>query len=167
FNHNPTATLGPYEFSSWIPGTSITVTANPHWWSPPVKTKTIKFEIIPNQNSILLAAQSHSVNVYWNAPIEQLSQLKAISGAHVFVAKSPTWNHIDFNMLNPLFRSAQVRIALAMALDRPAVVKHIWDGTATLMAADQPPASWGYDPQLKPYPYNPRQSLKMLESQGF
>ncbi len=167
YNHDPTATLGPYEFVSWIPGTSITVKANPHWWGPPVKTKTIKFEIMPNQNSILLAAQARSINVYWSAPIEQLAQLRKIAGAHVFVVKSPTWNHIDFNMHNPLFGSAQVRIALAMALDRPAVLKHIWDGAGTLMAADQPPTSWAYDPHVTPYPYNPRKALSMLEAQGF
>ncbi len=167
FNSHPTATLGPYEFVSWVPGTSITVKANPHWWGPPVKTNTIEFKIMPNESSILLAAKAHEINVDFFAPPEQYAQLKSISGSDVVLAPFPDWETVVLNWRNPLLRNRVVRVALAMALDRAAVAKAIWHGGATVLAADQPPESWGYDAALKPYSYNPQQALKMLQGQGY
>lgn len=167
FNSDPTATLGPYEFVKWVRGTSITVTANPNWWGPPVKTKTILFKIMPNESSILLAAKTHEVNVDFFAPPEQYSELKSIPGSDVVLAPFPDWEALVLNWRNPVLRNQAVRVALAMALNRAGVAKAIWHGGATVLAADQPPESWGYDPAVKPYPFDPHQALAMLEHQGF
>lgn len=167
FNSHPTATLGPYEFVSWIPGTAITVKANPYWWGPPVKTKSIVFKIMPNESSILLAAKAHEINVDFFAPPEEYAQLKSIPGSDVVLAPFPDWEAIVLNWRNPLLRNRVVRVALAMALNRAAVAKAVWHGGATVLAADQPPESWAYDRTLRPYPYNPQQALKLLKGQGF
>ncbi len=167
FNHAPTISNGPFMFKSWIPGTSITVVPNPHWFGPKVKAKQITFEIVPNDNTLLADIQAHSINVFWFAPIEDLSALKAIPGANVDMYQLPAWESADVNFRDPFLDNVKVREALEMAIDRNALIKKVWDGYATPIAADQTALSWAHNPALKPLPYDPTEAKKLLAQAGF
>lgn len=167
YNHAPTVTDGPYKFVQWVPGASITVTANPYWWGPKPKTQKIVFDIIPSQNTLLADAQAHSINVYYFAPIEQAKPLSEISGVKMFYTTQPAWEASYFNFRDPQLRSLKVREALTMAIDRQALIQDVWDGKAIPLAADQPPDSWAYNPSLKPLPYDPTKAKQLLEQAGY
>lgn len=167
YNHAPTITDGPYKFVQWVPGASITVQANPYWWGPKPKTQKIVFEIIPSQNTLLADAQAHSINVYYFAPIEQAGPLSQISGAKMFYTTQPAWEAAYFNFRDPQLRNLKVREALAMAIDRTALIQNVWKGRAQPLAADQPSDSWAHNPSLKPLPYNPAKARQLLEQAGY
>ncbi len=167
FNHDPTVTDGPYMFQSWVPGASITVVANPHWYGPTPKEGTIVFKVIPDENSLLANAQAHQINTYYFAPIEQVQQLKAIPGAHVFFTPMAAWESADINFRNPALQDRNVRVALEMAIDRQAILKKIWLGYGVLSAADQPSIIWANNPKLKPYSYDPAESKILLNKAGW
>lgn len=167
FNHDPTVTDGPFLFKDWKPGASITVVANPNWYGPKPKAKSIVFKIIPNDNTLLANAQAHAINVYYFDPIEQVKQLEAISGAKVHFTTQPAWEAGTINFRDPALRSLKVRMALEMAINRQALVTQVWQGHAALSAADQPADSMAYNPNLKPYPYNPTEAKKLLSEAGW
>jgi len=167
FNHNPTVTDGPYKFVSWVPGASITVTANPNWNGPKPKTNTIVFKIIPDQNTLLTNAQAHAINVWYFDPITAVSQLKAISGATVHLTPQPAFEMGLINQRNPILQDVKVRQALELAINRQAIVQQIYKGNAVLLAADQSKMSWSSNPNLQPYPYDPTQAKKLLAEAGW
>jgi peptide/nickel transport system substrate-binding protein len=167
YDHDPTITNGPFEFKSWTPGVSITVVPNPHWFGPKPKAKEIVFEIIPNDNTLLADAQSHSINVYYFDSITQVKQLAAIKGATVHYTVQPAWEGIELNLKNPFLDNVKVRQALQMAINTEALIKDVWKNHALPAAADQPPDSYAHNPALKPYAYDPTESKKLLAEAGF
>jgi peptide/nickel transport system substrate-binding protein len=167
FNHDPTVTDGPFMFKSWVPGASITVVPNPYWFGPKPKAKEIVFEVVPDQNTLLEDAKSHSINVYYFDPIEQVGQLEAIPGATVHFTVQPAWEAAYVNFRNPALRDLRVREALEMAIDRAALVTDVWKGHAQLIAADQPSVSPAYNPALKPLPFNLAKAKQLLEEAGY
>lgn len=167
FNHDPTVTNGPYKFVSWVPGASITVTANPNWIGPKPKTQTIEFKIIPDQNTLLTNAQAHAINVWYFDPITSLSQIQAISGADVHETQMPAIEMAVVNLRNPILQDVRVRQALEMAINRQAIVQQVWKGKAVLATADQSPMAWSGNPNLQPYPYDPAQAKKLLAEAGW
>ena len=169
YNHDPTISNGPFEFKSWTPGVSITVVPNPDWSGPKPKAKEIVYTVVPNENTILADAQSHSINVYYFDSVTQVAQLEAIKGATVHFTTQPAWEGIDLNeVADPALRNVKVRQALAMAIDYQALVTKVWDGHAIEIGADQPPDSYAYNPNLKPYPFDLARAKALLLAQpGF
>lgn len=167
YNHDPTITNGPFEFQKWVPGAYISVVPNPHWFGPKPKAKEIVFEIVPNDNSLLADAQSHAINVFYFDPINFVKQLEAIKGATVHFTVQPAWEGITLNLRDPFLDNVKVRQALQMAIDTQVLIKDVWLGHALPAAADQPPDSFAHNPHLKPWPYDPAESRKLLAEAGF
>lgn len=167
FNHAPQVSDGPFMFKSWDPGAAITVVDNPYWYGPKPKSSEILFKIIPNQDTLLTNAQAHAINVWYFDPVEDVGELNAISGAHVYFANQPAFEMAVVNLRDPNLADVRVREALEMAINRQAIVQQIWKGHATLLAADQPSIAWSSDPALKPYPYNPVEAKKLLAEAGW
>jgi peptide/nickel transport system substrate-binding protein len=167
FNHNPTVTNGPYKFVNWVPGASITVTANPYWMGPKPKTTTIQYKVIPDQNTLLTNVKAHAVNVWYFDPITELSQIQAVQGADVHLTPMPAFEMAVVNMRNPILQDVRVRQALELAIDRQAIVQQIYKGKATLLAADQGSMSWSSDPNLQPYPYDLAKAKQLMAAAGW
>jgi peptide/nickel transport system substrate-binding protein len=54
---------GPFQYSSWTPGTSFVVTANPTYWGGKVKLPQVEVKTIPSEQSIASALQANSVQL--------------------------------------------------------------------------------------------------------
>ncbi|MGP8209590.1 MAG: ABC transporter substrate-binding protein [Acidimicrobiales bacterium] len=54
---------GPFEFSSWSPGNSFVVTANPNYWGGKVSLSSVKIETIPSEQSIASAVEANTVQI--------------------------------------------------------------------------------------------------------
>ncbi len=167
FGHDPTVTDGPYKFVSWQPGSAITVTANPDWYGSKPKIKTIIFKIIPSTNTLLTTAEANGLNVFAGVPIQNVPQVQKIAGSKLYYANSSLFEMIYTNQRNPILQDVRVRQALEMGINRQAIVTTLLQGKGTLLAADQSPASWGYDPSLQPWPYDPAQAGKLLTQAGW
>jgi peptide/nickel transport system substrate-binding protein len=71
------------------------------------------------------------------------------------------------NFKNPILRDVRVRQALEYGLNRQAMVQAVWHGTALLIASDQVPPAFSYDPSIKPYPYDPAKAAQLLDAAGW
>ena len=46
---------GPFEYSSWSPGNTFVMKANPNYWGGKVTLSAVKIETIPSETSIASA----------------------------------------------------------------------------------------------------------------
>jgi ABC-type transport system substrate-binding protein len=60
-----------------------------------------------------------------------------------------------------------VRQALNYAIDKKAIIDNILKGSGIQMAVNLTPLHFGYDPTLKPYPYDPGKAKKLLAEAGY
>jgi peptide/nickel transport system substrate-binding protein len=64
-------------------------------------------------------------------------------------------------------KNKKVRQALNYAVDRKAIIENILKGSGVPMAVNLTPYHFGYDPSLKPYPYDPAMAKKLLAEAGY
>ena len=60
-----------------------------------------------------------------------------------------------------------MRQALNYAVNKDAIVRDVLKGTGSLSRGPVLPGTWGADPNLKAYPYDPERAKKLLAEAGY
>lgn len=148
FNRAPVGT-GPFRFKEWRIAEAITVEANSAYYQGKPKLDGITYKIIPDSGLILTQLKAGEVDVASSIALTQIDQVKALNGVKTIVTPNMIWEHMDFNLDNELFKDVRVRQAIALALDRQAIIDSLLKNAASPALADQSPLSWAYNPTLK------------------
>ena len=74
--------------------------------------------------------------------------------------------YLSINAMKPPFDKVEVRQALAMAIDRDAILKEVYQGAGQKAKNPIPPTMWSYDDATVDYDYNPEKAKEMLKAAG-
>jgi peptide/nickel transport system substrate-binding protein len=96
-----------------------------------------------------------------------LPWLKQNSDADIGVHQGTTFQYIGINLTHPILRHRKVRQALALAIDRDAMIKHLLKNTGTAASGLLSPISWAYDDGARPWPYDPKRAKQLLDEAGY
>jgi peptide/nickel transport system substrate-binding protein len=165
----PQVTSGPFTISDRVKSDHISVKKNPNYFQAPKPyLDQIVFQIIPDQNTILTALQSGSIDTSWFLDINQLQAYKAIPNYQVALDKTPgTFEAIYFNFTNPFLSDLKVRQAITMGIDTTPLIQNIWKGIAS-PTCDDGIGTFAHDPSLIPcYTLNQSAAKSLLESDGY
>jgi len=135
---------GPYEFDSWSPGNSLTITRNDDYWNPDVRplAKTVKFSFIGDATALAQALNTGEIDGAYEIPASAVPALqKSTTGTLTF---GPSMQGMNINIVTPDGPTADndVRQALQKVLDRDAIAKVVFHGAATPNYAVVTPATW-------------------------
>lgn len=166
FNRAPVGT-GPFRFKDWILGESITLEANPSYHHRRPMVDEIIYRILPDANIMLAQLKAGDLDIVSHVPLSQLEQVKALSGFQTVITPTMIWEHLDFNLTNPLFQDFRVRQAVTYAIDRQAIVGGVLKNAATGATADQGHLSWAYNPSLTPVVRDVNRSRELLKQAGW
>ncbi|MDR6494676.1 dipeptide transport system substrate-binding protein [Paraburkholderia terricola] len=166
-NQLPVGT-GPFVFRSYQKDALIRYDANPGYWRPDdVKLAHLIFAITPDPAVRIqkLASGECQVSVFPRpADLEVLKRnaaLTAVSGVGFNVG------FVAYNTQHAPLNQVEVRRALDMAIDKPAIIQSVFSGNATIASNPMPPAQWSYNKQLKDAPYDPAKAKALLAQAGF
>jgi peptide/nickel transport system substrate-binding protein len=161
---------GPWKFVDRKLGQYVEYEANPDFWnkSRVPAFKRLRIVLAPEGSSRLALVQRGDADIAMMdpslAPDIRRAGLRIMGPRNVqiqFVAFLQSWD--------PAFAShkLEVRKAMNLAIDMDALVKAIYpEGTGRRAVSVMPPLMEGYDPTLKPYPYDPREARRLLKSVG-
>ena len=166
YNSKPIGS-GPYVVDSYAPGSMLVMSANPTYFRGAPKIKHIRYEIIPNENSLLTALRTHEIDFYWGAPEQQYAALKSLDGITVDATPSQQFEHIVFNTKRAPFDDVRVRQATAYAIDWHALATNVYLNVDLPGMADVFPKSWAYDTTVKPYPHDLKKARALLDAAGW
>jgi peptide/nickel transport system substrate-binding protein len=93
-------------------------------------------------------------------------QLKNDPALQAIEAPGADYQYIGLNLTDPLLRDVRVRQALALAIDRQAIVDHLRRGLAVPARGMLPPISWAVAPDIDEYPYDPARARALLDLAG-
>jgi peptide/nickel transport system substrate-binding protein len=89
-----------------------------------------------------------------------------VSGVRVQAHLQAGYRHLDFNTKNAILRDANIRQAIARAIDVPKIIATIYAGYGEQGATDIPSFSWAAN-DLAPIAYDPKAAVRMLQAAGW
>ena len=123
FNEDPGPSAGPYMFESWQKGSTLTIVRNDKWWGPKPHLDKIIYRFLPDSSAQPDALRNDEVNMIYPQPqLDQVNLVKEMPGITSGIGFGPSFEHLTFNFKNPLLAMPEVRQALALGVDRQAVV---------------------------------------------
>ncbi len=129
----------------------------------------LRFEVVPDTITSALELQKGTADVASNVLTpDMVYALRDVAGlATTSGAGSNVW-YLNFNVADPALRDKRVRQAVALAMDRPAIVAALWRGEARLADTLLPPGDWAAatDAELAQYPHDPARAAALLQAAG-
>jgi len=166
---------GPFRFVEWRKGDSVIMERFPDYYGgasdiPPVgpaRIDRVIFKIIPEPASRVAALLAGEVDLIDELPHHAIKQVEANPRAKVLKSNGTRSFFIDFNTTKPPFDKVAVRKAANHAVDRKLVIDKILNGLAVPLTTLISPDSFGYNPNLEPWRYDPALAKKLLAEAGY
>jgi ABC-type transport system substrate-binding protein len=140
-NNHPVGT-GPFSFVSYQPNAQLELAVNRNYWNPSVlpKYKTLKIRFIADDASAVAALKSGQVQMIWPQSTPTVTSLKSQSGVKVGgLPSGGFWLSISRVGATA---SPDIAKAIALAIDRSALVKVAFSGDAVPGTTAPPSVSY-------------------------
>jgi peptide/nickel transport system substrate-binding protein len=166
---------GPFILKEFVKGSHITLVKNPNYFKKGLPyLDGISFKIMPDPASIQSAfiagrLDGCGLSYYQLDTVKKEAPDALITeypGTHMWVLRVQPWIEGQKPLKKPL-DDKRVRQAIAMAIDKPRLLKLAWGGFGTVATGPVPPV---YDEALPPadqVKYNPEQAKKLLTEAGY
>jgi dipeptide transport system substrate-binding protein len=166
-NQKPIGT-GPFVFREYQKDATIRYDANPDFWNrKDVHIDKLVFSITPDAAVRMQKLASGECQMTaFPRPADIVTarknpKLEVLSGVGFNVA------YVGYNTTHKPLDNVQVRRALDMAVDKPNILKSVYEGSATVATNPMPPSQWSYNKSLKDAPYDPAKARELLKEAGF
>lgn len=161
FASHPIGT-GPFRVVKYVPGSKVVLQRFKRYWRGPAKLKTVVFDFITSNSTRLADLQTGNIQIMQDVPPAQAALVKSTPSINLYPTQSPTVVELGTDVSVYPTNNVLVRRAINEAINVPAIIKNVLLGYGTPIATMQGPLSFGFDPNLKPYPYNPTNAKKLL-----
>lgn len=147
-------------------------TVNPHYWGPKPRLSAVRWKVIPDHQSILMALQKGEVDLIFGADGDMLN-LDAFAALrhddrYVTALSEPVASRaLLLNAHQPFTRERAVRLALQYAVDKAGIAEGVLNGSEsvahTLLDAGVPYC----DVPLEQRDYAPDKAAALLDAAGW
>lgn len=170
FGRRPVGT-GPFRFVEWVRDSHVLLEANPDYFTGGLKgtpqVEHVLFRVVPERATRLAELRTGGLHL-----IERISAdaVQLVQRADLAVAPADSgrfyvaWFRIKEG--SPL-ADKRVRQALNYAMNTEAIVQVLFGGYASALATPFTSSTFGYQPDLPPYPYDPDKARQLLAEAGY
>ncbi len=172
FNSMPIGS-GPFRVIQWERGTVVRMSAYPNYFMGKPKLNEIDLYSEPDENTLETQIETHAIDLLARGTAINWPRYRALaerpdSGLKAITVDSFVFDHIDFNLRNPILADRQVRRALAYATDRPEIIAKIMhDQDTPSDSPEHPTLTWGYTTNTVHYAYDPAKARQILDADGW
>ncbi|PTM43340.1 ABC transporter substrate-binding protein [Bosea sp. 124] len=159
---------GPFMFKSWSPGDRLELVKNPDYFEKGMpKLDGVTLRIVPESAARMAALESGAIDIVWSMPYEAVDKLKTSATARADSVSTPTWDGVILNNDRPPFNDVRVRKALALTIDKSAIVELALFGQGDPTFSPIPPSHPYFNTSLKAGAPDIAQAKKLLAEAGF
>jgi peptide/nickel transport system substrate-binding protein len=134
FSH-PVGT-GPFALDRWVKGQYLRLKRNPYYWQPGKPyLNTVTYQAVADASTRVVQLRGNQAQVIEQAPFPLMSSLRA-SGFKLGLFPSTRIDYVTMNELFKPFKDPHVRLAIAEALNRAAIMNSVFFGHGQV--ADSP-----------------------------
>lgn len=164
-SRNPVGT-GPYRFVEWIPGTRLVLERNDDYWGPKPKIKRLEFRVVKEAGSRVMMLETGEADLIANVSPSDIERLKKNPDIEVKVEPYNRVMGFYVNTTAPILNDLRFRRALAYAIDREAIIKHVMKGVASDNCSVIGGGTYGVA-SVPCYDYNPEKAKQLLKEVGY
>ena len=166
--NQPPPGSGPFRLEALESGEKVTLRANPNYWETGPRLAGVVFKIVPDALVRVLEFKQGAIDFMQNdLEPEMLPWLKNHTDAQVEMKQGTTFQYIGINLPHPILRHRKVRQAIACAIDRDSIIRHLLKDIVTEASGLLSPHHWAYDKRLARWPYDPVRARQLLDEAGF
>ena len=160
---------GPFKYLSHIDGQELTLVRNDAYWGEQAILEQIRFRIIPDHTTRMLALQTGEVDIAIRVPMPDVAGLQANRNFVVHQINPPMVRHLSFNLWRAPVNDVRVRQAISHAIDRKAIIDGILLGIGGAYAPNfiTPLMPWSIFGQTPGYAFNVARSRALLTEAGW
>jgi len=164
----PPAGSGPFMLASVEPGERVTLKANPFYWEGEAKLAGLVVKVVPDAMVRALEFKKGTIDFLQNdLEPEMLPWLKKNARASIESNDGTTFQYIGINLNHPILRHRKVRQAIACAIDREGIIRHLLKDGATVATGLLSPLNWAYEGAIEHWSYDPEKAKRLLDEAGF
>lgn len=160
---------GPFRFVKWVQGERLVLEANPDYWDGRPYLDKLIFKPVPENAVRLLELEVGEVQGMDGINPDDVGRIEADPELVFHSQAGLNVGYLALNNLKPPFDDARVRRAVALAIDKPALVKAFFAGGKLGEGAivPMPPTIWGFNHRLKDLPHDPAAAKRLLAEAGY
>jgi len=160
---------GPFRFVSQVQDKEVLLDRNGDYWAgaPSPTIEHVRFQVVPDTITAALEMKKGSADVESNVlTMDMVHALAGEPNLRVSTGPGARVDYLNFNVQDPALRDPRVRQAIALAIDRPALVAALWRGHARLANTLLPPGHWAAasDADLAHFPHNTARAAQLLDA---
>lgn len=162
---HPTGT-GPFQFESWDPGSTTTLTAYEDYWGEQGQVEEVIFQVIGDTTARRQALESGSIDGY---DLVAPADLAALEEAGFTLANRDPFNvlYLGMNQALPELADERVRQAIAHAIDKEQLISQVLPEGTEVATQFMPDSVIGWNPDVATYEYDPEAAQALLEEAGY
>jgi peptide/nickel transport system substrate-binding protein len=173
---------GPYRFVSQVQDKEVVLERFAGCWSnknegtgnreqdTAAPIQRLQFNVVPDTITSALELQKGSADAASNVLTpDMVYALRNAPGVETTSEPGSNVWYLNFNVADAALRDRRVRQAIALAIDRPAIVAALWRGHARLAESLLPPGhgAAASDAELAVYPHDPARATALLQAAGY
>jgi len=153
---------GPFRFRSWQPNERIVLEANPDYWGQKPKLSRIVFKVVPSNASRVIQIQTGEVHAIDGLDPNELSVLLGEKNLKLLRAPGLNLAYLAFNCRKPPMNTLTLRQAVAMAIQKPALIRAVYRGTAEIATCALPPVIRNPATQIEDWPFDAGKARELV-----
>ena len=153
---------GPYKVKSWVRGDSLTFEANPNYWGEAPKAKTLIFKWNSEATGRLTSLKAGEADGIDNPDPNDFTAIKGDATLQLIPREALNVFYIGLNNTKPPLDNEKVRQAIAMGLNRQAIVDKFYPPGSSVASHFTPCAIPGGCEGEEWYEFNLDAAKKML-----
>ena len=158
---------GPWKFVEWKRDQYIKLEAFDGYWRGKPPFKYLVFRAIPEVATQVAELKTGGVDLIRNVSADIVPELKASAQTYVSSAPILRVHYVELDMRNPPFDKKLVRQAANYAIDKQAIIQKLMGGLGQQVATVVQPRAFGFDAEVKPYPFDPKKAKELLAQAGY
>ena len=158
---------GPFRVVAAERGERIVLAPNPGWPGGPPRLDPLVVRVVPDEVVRVLELERGGVQLLEDRPEPELvGRLAGLPGLTIDRQPGSSFDYLALNLRDPRLANRRVRQAIALALDRDALIASVLGGAARAATGMLPPGHWAYAP-VPAWRHDPARARRLLDRAGF